>query len=68
MSKTTQDQLDKLANLYNKTKDPKHKDQWNKLVEERYGTTSALHYTIVVKPGRFDSKRSIRVYKRNDTV
>ena len=28
------DQLDSVANLYNKTKDPKHKDQWNKLVKE----------------------------------
>ena len=28
------DQLDSVANLYNKTKDPKYKDQWNKLVKE----------------------------------
>ena len=28
------DQLNELANLYNKTKDPKHKDQWYKLVKE----------------------------------
>ena len=68
MSRITQDQLDELANLYNKTKDLKHKDQWYKLIQERYGRTSALHYTIVVKPGRFDNKGSIRVYKRNDTV
>ena len=30
----TQDQIDKLANLYNKTRDPKYKDQWYKLVKE----------------------------------
>ena len=68
MSRITQDQIDELANLYNKTKDPKHKDQWYKLIQERYGRTSALHYTIIVEPGRFDSEGSIRVYKRNDTV
>ena len=26
--------LDEVANLYNKTKDPKYKDQWYKLIEE----------------------------------
>ena len=31
---TTQDQLDKLANEYNKTKDPKYKEVWNKLIKE----------------------------------
>ena len=30
----TQDQLDKLANEYNKTKDPKLKKLWHKKVEE----------------------------------
>ena len=29
-----QDQLDKLANEYNKTKDPKYKEVWNKLIKE----------------------------------
>ncbi len=31
---TTQDQLDKLANEYNKTKDPKYKEVWHKLIKE----------------------------------
>ena len=36
---TTQDQLDKLANEYNKTKDPKYKEAWYKLIKElAYGT------------------------------
>ena len=30
----TQDQLDKLANEYNKTKDPKYKEVWYKLIKE----------------------------------
>jgi hypothetical protein len=36
---TTQDQLDKLANEYNKTKDPKYKEAWYKSIKElAYGT------------------------------
>jgi hypothetical protein len=36
---TTQDQLDKLASDYNKTKDPKFKDLWYKKIKElAYGT------------------------------
>ena len=31
---TTQDQLDKLANEYNKTKDPKYREVWYKLIKE----------------------------------
>jgi hypothetical protein len=31
---TTQDQLDKIANEYNKTKDPKYKEVWYKLIKE----------------------------------
>ena len=33
MVKSTKD-LDEIANKYNKTKDPKYKDQWYKLVKE----------------------------------
>jgi hypothetical protein len=31
---TIQDQLDKLANEYNKTKDPKYREVWYKLIKE----------------------------------
>ena len=31
---TTQKEIDEAANNYNKTKDPKYKDQWYKLVKE----------------------------------
>ena len=34
---TNQKRLDKLANLWNKTKDSKYKNQWYKLVEKTYG-------------------------------
>ena len=36
---TTQDQLDKIANDYNKTKDPKYKKLWYKKIKQlAYGT------------------------------
>ena len=31
---TLQQKIDEVANNYNKTKDPKYKDQWYKLVKE----------------------------------
>ncbi len=33
-----QSELDELANLWNKTKDPKYKKLWYKLIEEMHGT------------------------------
>ena len=35
-----QDELDKLAIQWNKTKDPKYKDLWYKLIEEMHGTNN----------------------------
>ena len=32
--------LDELANLWNKTKDPKYKKLWYKLIEEMHGTNN----------------------------
>jgi len=44
---TTQDQLDKLANEYNKTKDPKYKEVWNKLIKEvAYGFNTTNGRTV----------------------
>ncbi len=35
---TTQKEIDEAANNWNKTKDPKYKDLWYKLIEDNYGT------------------------------
>ena len=32
-----QNKLDQLANLWNKTKDPKYKNEWYKLLKKVYG-------------------------------
>jgi hypothetical protein len=36
----TQKKIDKVANLWEKTKDPKYKDLWYKLIKETYGPNS----------------------------
>ncbi len=54
---TTQDQLDKIANEYNKTKDPKYKEVWHKLIKE-----------VAYGPNNTDRRHvsSNRSNKRND--
>jgi hypothetical protein len=52
-----QKKIDELANLWNKTKDPKYKDQWYKYIKEY---TNGLNIT----ERRFVS--SSRSDKRND--
>ncbi len=41
-----QKRLDKLANLWNKTKDSKYKDLWYQLVEETYGSNHTERRTL----------------------
>ena len=43
---TTQKKLDETAVKYNKTKDPKYKDQWYKLVEKTYGLNTIKRRTL----------------------
>ena len=65
---TIQDQIDKLANLYNKTKDPEYRDQWYRLVRGFYGRTSTLHDNILTEPRGFSIKRSVGVHKINQSI
>ena len=43
---TTQKKLDEAAVKYNKTKDPKYKDQWYKLVEKTYGSNTIKRWGV----------------------
>ena len=45
---TTQKKLDEAAVKYNKTKDPKYKDQWYKLVEKTYGSNTIKRRIVSV--------------------
>ncbi len=38
--------LDELANLWNKTKDPKYKKLWYKLIEEMHGFNNSKRRTL----------------------
>tara|TARA_Y100000593_G_scaffold6488_1_gene12326 strand:+ start:27 stop:236 length:210 start_codon:yes stop_codon:yes gene_type:complete len=67
MAKTTLQEIDKLANLYNKTKDDKYKIKWYQLVKEfADGRTSALSSSIITKVRWDNDKRSLRVCKTHD--
>ena len=39
---------DELANLWNKTKDPKYKQLWYKLIEEMHGTYNFKRRTVSI--------------------
>ncbi len=44
----TQKKLDETAVKYNKTKDPKYKDQWYKLIEKTYGSNTIKRRIVSV--------------------
>ena len=43
----TQKKIDELANLWNKTKDPKYKDQWYKYIKEYTNGLNNMERRIV---------------------
>jgi len=42
-----QKKIDQIANLWNKTKDPKYKNLWYKLVKETYGQRNNTNHSAV---------------------
>ena len=63
-----QKQLDEAANNWNKTKDPKYKDQWYKLVRKlarTYGYYNSKRRTLPFSPNNKDDVRGIKVNTRN---
>lgn len=38
--------IDQVANLWNKTRDPKYKDLWYKLIEEMHGLNNTERRTV----------------------
>ena len=38
--------IDQIANLWNKTRDPKYKDLWYKLIEEMHGLNNPERRTV----------------------
>ena len=67
MAKTTLQKINKLANLYNKTKDEKYKIKWYQLVKEfADGRTSTLPSSVITKVRLNTNNRNIRVCKTYD--
>ena len=67
MATTTLQEIDKLANLYNKTKDDKYKILWYKKIKGfANGRTGTLSSSITSKVRWNDVKRGARIYKTND--
>ena len=38
-----QRKIDQIANLWNKTKDPRYKNEWYKLIEKTYGQRDSIN-------------------------
>ena len=69
MATTTLKEIDKLANLYNKTKDDKYKILcYKKIKELANGRTSTLSSSITSKVRWDNVKRGARIYKTNDST
>ena len=62
MAKTTLQEINKLANLYNKTKDEKYKIKWYQLVKEfADGRIGALDNDIYIESRRTTNKNTTRI-------
>ena len=60
-----QSEIDKVANLWNKTKDPYYKDLWYKLVKEfGNGPNSVKRRVIPINPSVKANDRRYRVIQR----
>ena len=57
--------IDQLANLWNKTRDPKYKDLWYKLIEEMHGLNNPERRTISSNTRDQEDVRGNRTDKRD---
>ena len=48
-----QRKIDTIANLWNKTKDPKYKKEWYKLIEKTYGKGNSSNNSSVQRRSAF---------------
>ncbi len=58
-----QRKIDQIANLWNKTKDPKYKNEWYKLVEKTYGQRDIIN----TSPDKWRVKSTIISLRRHST-
>ena len=48
-----QRKIDQIANLWNKTKDPKYKKEWYKLIEKTYGKGNSINNFSIQRRNTF---------------
>ena len=57
----TLQKIDELADLWNKTKDPKYKDEWYKLIKEwAHGSNNSDRWNV---SSSSSNKRDVGIYK-----
>ena len=57
--------IDQVANLWNKTRDPKYKDLWYKLIEEMHGLNNPERRTVSTDTRDQKDVRGNRTDKRD---
>ena len=62
----TQEKINELANLWEKTKDPKYKDLWYKLVKEFANEQNVNNINTIVR--RNTNKRRVPISKTNGST
>ena len=57
--------IDQVANLWNKTRDPKYRDLWYKLIKEMHGLNNPERRTISIDTGKQKDVRRYRTFRRD---
>ena len=57
--------LDDAAIMYNKTKDPKYKDLWYKLIKEMHGLNNPERRTVSIDTSDEKDVRGDRTFRRD---
>ena len=57
--------IDQVANLWEKTKDPKYKDLWYKLIKEMHGLNNYERRTVSIDTSNQEDVRGDRTSKRD---
>ena len=57
--------IDQVANLWEKTKDPKYKNLWYKLIKEMHGLNNPKRRTVSIDTSNQEDVRGDRTSKRD---
>jgi len=60
----TQKKIDDVAILWNKTKNPKYKNLWYKLIKDNYGTYNIKRRIVSINPSYKTNDRTHKINKQ----